>query len=204
MSAMANETEVKYKVASFAAVRKHLRAMGARYLATVVQTDTYIDTRDGSLRKRDSCLRLRQVRCLRCAGGRWDGRPELTFKGPTRRTARAKVRKEVQTRLDCPEAILEILTSCGLGPRLIVQKRRASYRLGPCLIELDELPIIGRFVEVEGPGERAVHAAATRLHLPGEPITDHYVNLLRAGCDRVGRKCREITFENCTRQHKRR
>jgi adenylate cyclase class 2 len=202
MSAMANETEVKYKVASFSGVRRRLRALGAQYRQTVIQTDTYIDTRGGSLRKLDSCLRLRRVRYLRRGDARRDDRPELTFKGPIRRTARVKIRKEVQTRVDCGEAMLEILASCGLAPRLTIQKRRAGYRLGPCLVELDELPIIGRFVEVEGPGERAVHAAAAKLHLPGEPITDPYVNLLRAACSRVGRKCREVTFENCTHGRK--
>jgi len=195
---MGHETEVKYKVHGFEAVRRALRARGGEYQATVVQTDTYFDMPDRSLLKADQGLRLRRTRYVRHAGGRRDDRPELTYKGPVRRTDRAKVRTEVQTRLDCPEAIEQILRRCGLEAVLVVQKRRASYRLGRCRVELDELPLLGRFVEIEGPDESSVHALATRLKLPGSPITDHYINLLARRCRRVGRQCRKVTFDHCT------
>ena len=195
---MSDEIEVKYKGAGFARVRRALRGLGAAHQATVVQTDSYFDTPDGAMRRADEGLRLRRLRYLRRGRDRSGERAQLTFKGPTRRTARVKIRREVQTHVDCPAAIEEILRRFGLAPVLVVQKRRASYRLGRCTVELDELPLLGRFVEIEGPGERAVHSAAEKLALPGEPITDHYVNLLARRCPRVGRTCREVTFDRCT------
>ena len=195
---MSDETEVKYKVDRFDRVRRALRALGAEYRATAVQTDSYFDTPDGSLLKADKGLRLRQVRYLRHARGRRDDRAQLTFKGPARRTRTVKIRREVQTHVDCPEAIGEILRCCGLSRVLVIQKRRATYRLGRCTVELDELPMLGRFVEIEGPRAGTVHAAAAKLKLPGEPITDHYIRLLMRRCRRVGRGCLAVTFDHCT------
>ena len=195
---MPHETEAKYKVDTFAAVRRALRALGAEYRWTAVQTDNYFDTPGRTLLKAGSGLRLRRVRYVRRARGRGDDRAEITFKGPVQGGRRAKVRKEVQTRLDCPEVIEEIVSCCGLAPVLVIQKRRTTYRLGRCTVELDELPMLGRFVEVEGPDERAVHRAAAKLRLAGEPIADHYVNLLVGRCPRVGQPCLEVTFDRCT------
>ena len=195
---MAREVEAKYRVEDFRPVRRALRAAGAEYQAAVLQTDTYLDAPDRRLLGADSGLRLRQRRYIRHVAGKRDDRPELTFKGPARAAGRVKSRLEVQTRLDCADAILAILRGCGFEPMLVVQKRRATYRLGRCLIELDELPMLGRFVEIECPGERAVGRLAARLKLHGEPIVDHYVNLLRGRCGRVGERCRQVTFEACT------
>jgi adenylate cyclase class 2 len=192
---MAHETEVKFKVADFAAVRRRLRRAAATYLATALQTDAYFDTPDRALRREDRGLRIRSVRHLRSAAPREDARPLVTYKGPGNGSRRAKVRREVQTRVDDANAAAEILAACGLEMTVSVQKRRASYRLGDCRVELDELPGIGRFVEIEGPGERAIHAAAEVLGLGGRPITDHYVDLLEAHRRRPGADRRRVHFD---------
>ena len=179
MPAMSQEIEVKFKVDDFSAVRRALRRAGARYAATVIQTDSYYDTPDRMLLSRDCGLRIRRVRCLRSAGGKLDTRPLLTAKGPARGGAKAKIRREIQTHLDDPEAVSEILRWVGLELTMLIQKRRTTYRLGPCVVELDELPVIGRFVEIESPGRRALEHACRLLALKGRRITDHYINLLR-------------------------
>jgi len=176
---MWEEVEVKYRVDDFAAVRKALRRQGGEYVSTVEQTDAYFDMPGGLLRRRDCGLRIRRTRRLRSAAGvRVDTRPLLTAKGPGRPSRRAKIRREVQTRLADPEPVLEILRAVGLGETVTVRKKRTTYRLGECLVELDELPDAGRFVEVEAPDEPTLHTACKSLGLTGEPITDHYVNLV--------------------------
>ncbi len=180
------EVEVKYAVADFAAVRRALRAAKAEYLGTVLLTDRYFDTPDGALRRADRGLRIRAVRWLKSPHGRAEKRSLLTLKGPRLPRAGVKARRETQTRVDDPEAIAEVLAACGLEVRLEVQKRRASYRLGPCRVELDELPLIGRFVEIEGAGGAQVRAAARRLPVAGEPITAPYLALLDAACRKRG------------------
>ena len=185
---MSHETETKFKVAGHAAVRRRLRAAGATYLGTVLQTDCYYDTPERMLLGRECGLRIRRARSLRRGADKLDARPLLTVKGPGKGTPNAKVRRELQTHLDDPAAVEEIFEAVGLAPTMTVQKRRASYRLGRCLVELDELPLIGCFVEIEAPSEKAILAVSRQLHLAGPPITDHYVNLVLAARRRGGNK----------------
>ena len=191
---MPAEMEMKFAVASHQAVRRVLRSCGGEYLQTALQRDTYYDTPTGSLSKSDSGLRLREIRRLRNGSGSGDIRPELTFKGPRRRSGGAKVRSEVQTRLDDPAAVAEILQHLGVRATMIVEKRRASYRMGRCLVELDELPLIGCFVEVEGPGVGEITRLGRKLKLSGQPIGETYVELLLRHCRQVRISPREITF----------
>lgn len=193
---MANEIEMKFKVETFSAIRKSLHAAGAKYIGTVMQTDRYFDTPGGKLLKADTAVRLRQVRIIKTApGAKMDRRPQITYKGPIASNRRAKIRREVQTHIDNASALEEILRAAGLASTMTIQKRRASYRLGRCMIELDELPAIGRFVEIEAAGEKLINAAAKKLSLNEKPIADHYISLLTAACEGVGTRCTEITFD---------
>ena len=175
---MPQEIEVKFKVEDFGRVRRALRKAGAKYLGTVLQTDTYFDTPGRMLLRGDRGLRIRKVRCLRRGSGAIDTRPQLTYKGAAHTSRVAKIRREIQTHFDDEEALIRVFGACGLEATATVRKRRASYRLGRCLVELDERPGLGRYVEIEGPDEKRIHAAARKLALEGEPITDHYVNML--------------------------
>ena len=193
---MAHEIEAKFKVAGHAAVRRALRREGAEYLATVLQTDRYFDTAGRMLLGRDCGLRIRSLRCLRRGGEAVDTRPLLTAKGPGPTSKAAKVRQEVQVRLDDEAAVVEVLRAMGLAATFTVQKRRASYRLGGCLVELDELPLIGCFVEIEVPHEKAIAAMCLRLGIDGPPITDHYINLLIAACKQARLPATGVTFDD--------
>jgi len=193
---MAHEIEAKFAVASHSAVRRALRREGAEYIATVLQTDRYFDTSDGMLLGRDCGLRIRHTRCLRRGAAPVDTRPLLTAKATARTSTRVKVRHEVQARLDDGPGVQAVLDAMGLAPTFTVQKRRASYRLDDGLVELDELPLLGCFVEIEAPREQAVAAMARRLGLDGPPITDHYVNLLIAACKAAGRPPTGATFDD--------
>jgi adenylate cyclase class 2 len=191
MPLVSYEIEVKFKVDDFAPVRRALRRAGAKYIATVIQTDSYYDTADRMLLGRDCGLRIRLFRPVRSAAGGIDTRPLLTAKGPRSGRA-AKFRREVQTRLEDPQAVVSILEAMGLKLTLSIQKRRATYTWNGCLVELDELPVIGKFIEVEAGSEKALDRICRRLGLQAERITEHYVNLLQAagGVPRPGRSFR--------------
>ncbi|MCP4376952.1 MAG: class IV adenylate cyclase [bacterium] len=198
---MSHEIETKFKVADFRAVRKRLAGLDAVYLGTDLQTDAYYDTPERQLLAEDKGLRIRRTRRLRSissAGDKPDTRPLLTFKGPADGNERAKIRREIQTRIDSHEAVDEILDALGLKATLTVQKKRASYRLGSCLIELDELPVIGRFIEIEAPSPKQIEASRIKLDIQSEPCTDHYITLLAGACSRISEACGEVTFDNCT------
>jgi len=194
---MQREIELKYKVGSLEPIRRALRAAGAEFRFTAHQSDSYFDTSARSLLDADTAIRLRRVRCLKAGAEKPDARGLLTFKGPRDAGSRAKSREEQQTYVDDGQAVERILKACGLELMLRVEKRRASYRLGCCLIELDELPLAGFFVEVEGLGEKAIDAAAKKLRLSGEPTRAHYIELLREHCRAVGVSCAEVTFQRC-------
>jgi len=186
---MSYEIEVKFKVASHDALRRRLRALGAAFRQTVIQTDSYFDTPGRALHGRQAGLRVRETAVRRCAKGVRPGpRPQLTFKGPLRANSKAKIRREIQTHFDSPDALTDVLLALGYEVILNCQKRRSTYSLGRCLIELDELPLIGTYIEIEGPGERQVLALARKLGLEGDPIKTSYAHLIASACKAKGRR----------------
>jgi adenylate cyclase class 2 len=191
---MSHEIEAKFRVASLDPVRKALRAEGAEYLGTVLQTDRFYDQPNRAYARGGSGLRLRCLRVLRHGRVRLDDRPMITFKGPVEQS-RLKRRREIQTRLDCAETAHELLEACGLRLVLTVQKRRRSYRLGPCLVELDELPLLGAFIEIEGRNERQIEAVAQRLNIHAPHLHQSYAQLLREHLKKIKKKSRTVTFE---------
>jgi adenylate cyclase class 2 len=198
-AAMAQEIEMKFRVPALADVARRLRALVARRLCAGIQDDCYFDTPRRRLLRRGCGLRLRTQRG---PSGRV-GPAELTYKGPARRGRQAKVRPEHQTHVDDPAAVAAVLSACGLRPMVRLQKRRSLYRLGRCTIALDELPVLGCFVEIEGPGESAIRRVRDRLALTGRGIRWHYVKLLQARCARAGRGCLQATFSACRRCRRR-
>ncbi len=71
--------------------------------------------------------------------------------------------------MDNASAASLILEELGFTAMLIFEKRRESWELGSCKVELDELPYLGAFVEIEGEPE-AIDAVAKILGLGKTPI----------------------------------
>ena len=90
---MAYEIEVKFQVDSFAKIRRRLRNAHAKYLGSVMQTDSYFDTDERTLLSAKQGLRIREIHNVRSAGKKIDKRPLMTFKGPALRGKRAKGRR---------------------------------------------------------------------------------------------------------------
>lgn len=204
---MTHEIEMKFRVPDLSAVRGAVEAAGGTFLGAVLQTDCYFDTPRLSLLRRDRGLRLRTSQPL--CGRAGNARPTVeggaaigamvTYKGPRYARGRAKSRREIQTTVADPQAVGDMLEELGLTRRLVIQKRRCTWRLGRCLVELDELPLLGAFVEIEGGGPRAIESTARRLDLAGPPLKAHYVQLVTEACGHAGNKCLEVTFARCGR-----
>ena len=47
----------------------------------------------------------------------------------------------------------QIFESLGYTKRITLEKTRAIWQLDGCFVCLDELPLLGYFIEVEGPDE---------------------------------------------------
>jgi len=192
---MARETELKFRVDSQEPVRRALKKAGAAYLGTYLQTDTFYDTPEQRLYAGGRGLRLRRVRCLRRGEGETDARALLTYKGPRLKGTAGKSRREIQTHLSDPTAAADIMRALGVRPVWTIQKRRAEYRFGPCLVTLDELPILGCFVEIEGPGVREIERVRCKLPLPEKPTQATYLAMIADASQQKGRGPHRVTFK---------
>lgn len=173
---MPTELEAKFRVASHDDVRRRLTELRAARRGVYLETNHLFDLPDGSLRSAGKGLRVRSVETL-------EGEPAaatLTFKGP-RRPGPLKHREEIETAIEDPSAACAILAALGFEEILRFQKRRESWRLDDASIELDTLPSLGSFVEIEGPDEAAIQAARQKLGLAAtELVADTYVSMLAA------------------------
>ncbi len=194
ISVVASEIEAKFKVANHRPIRRALRRAGGVYLGTILQTDRYFDTPKGDLLKRDSGLRIRNVRRLKSGRGEFDDAPLVTFKGPRKYQKGLKVRSEYQTRVGDADAIERIFHALDLSATLTIQKRRAEYRLGHVVVSLDTLPLLGEFVEIEAPSENSARRVCRRLNLDGEMITASYTQMLLRHCRQKGIKRRRFSL----------
>ncbi|MGB9624366.1 MAG: class IV adenylate cyclase [Phycisphaerae bacterium] len=184
------EIEGKFRVDSHDAVRRRLAEVGAARVGAVLECNHIFDRPDGSLALADCGLRVRTMTAL-------DGTSRtatLTFKGP-RQPGPFKTREEIETTVGEAEAACAILGSLGFVEAVSYEKRRETWRLGDCEVELDELPHLGRYVEIEGPDEAAVHRARESLGLSGAGfIRETYIALVLRHCRERGLPGR-LTFD---------
>ena len=153
------ETEIKLRCPDHAAARAALERAGAVPLGRVMETNTFFDTGDERLTGEGVGLRVRRKRRLDESA---DDKFVVTYKGP-RRASSMKSREELEFGVLDGDAAAAVFDRLGFAPRLTFEKVRESWRLDDCAVELDTLPRLGTFVEIEGPDEDAVHAARTRL-----------------------------------------
>jgi len=188
---MGLEIEAKLKVDSHDAIRATLADAQARCVGQVLESNVLFDHPDGSLRAKGCGLRVRS--CVALAGE--TPMPTITYKGP-RQASPFKCREEIEITVDDAAQTQAMLESIGLALILVFEKRRESWQLDDCLIELDEVPYLGTFVEIEGPNEQQIHRMQDRLGLSGRAlIRNSYIALLVDYCKHHGLPISSITFE---------
>ncbi len=168
------EIETKLKVESLEDVKRNLIELGAGFLAEQLQTDYYFDSKDRTLTKSDKCLRLRQE---------VSGNSEkyfLTYKGAKEKD-QFKKRQEIDIEVKDLDATEKLLVVLEYRKVLIVEKRRRIWRLKDCVVALDELPLLGDFVEIEGPEDQKIAEVLEDLGLANLPhIVESYASLMEA------------------------
>ena len=187
---MREEIEAKLKVESLAAVEGRLRECAATFLRETVQRDVYLDTTERKLTRADECLRLRSEK----VGGR--ERLVLAYKGP-KQYDDCKKRAEIEVEVRDAGATELLLAALGYGKALAFDKRRRLWRLHDCEVALDDLPLVGTFVEIEGPNSGAIARVQEILGLLRVPHTrDSYASLIDQALARLGRDQREVYLED--------
>ena len=186
------EIEAKFAVAELGGVRERLRTAGGTYVGRVVECNRFFDRADSSLRAAGCGLRVRSVRVL-------DGpavAATVTFKGPLQAGA-FKTRRELEVGVSDAEVGAELLTALGFAETLSFEKVRESWRVGPCEVELDELPYIGTFVEIEGASDEAIRIVQQQLGLGGlSSERASYLALLLRHSERAGIAATSLRLED--------
>jgi adenylate cyclase class 2 len=191
---MPEEIEAKLKVDSLEPVERRLRESGAMFLRETVQTDVFFDTAQSELTRSDQCLRLRREKI----GGR--ERLILAYKGP-KRPDDYKKRTEIELEVNEAKAAESLLMALGYRKVFAFNKKRRLWRLHDCEVALDELPLVGVFVEIEGPDSGTISCVQEMLGLSDVPHTmDSYASLIDQELSRLGREQREVYLEERRRE----
>jgi adenylate cyclase class 2 len=137
---MGVETEVKVKLESLedfiGCVLSH---DAARVSERSLEDNILFDFPDGSLRRARRLLRVRSVA----------GRGVLTYKGEPAKNAIFKSREEIETCVENPEMMIEILEKIGMRQGFRYQKYRQEFTLDGVHVAVDETPA-GNYAELEG------------------------------------------------------
>lgn len=181
-----HEIEAKLRVDSLEDVERRLAQLGASLQGQKVQIDCYFDTADRNLTRTDQCLRLRREK---------KGEQErliVTYKG-AKEQADYKKRREIEFGVTDAEEVESFFDVLGYRRALVFNKRRHLWLLDCCEVALDELPLIGVFVEIEGPDSAEIRQVQTALGLTEAPhVMDSYAALIATRMSELGLEQTEV------------
>ena len=128
------------------------------------QREEYYDNHDQQLKKDDFVVRLRYV----------NKKLFIALKGP-RKYDKDGINSRIELEYPGSEEIREHLDKQKLKPTAITEKRRWSFNINGTKIEIDQLPYIGWFVEIEGD---TIEKIKEEFNIQGKIITKNYGELL--------------------------
>ena len=183
------EIEIKLKVDNFEPVIEKLKALGAEFEGDYLQCDSYYDDLNDTLVNSDRCLRIR--RHINHLGESL----ELTYKG-ARENHRFKSRREIGIKVEKAAELAELFKGLGYKKRLTLEKKRSLWDFANCKVALDELPLLGKYIEIEGPSEEDITSAQTQLSLENLQHTpESYAHLMENAIKTKGLDTKHVTFE---------
>ena len=170
------EIEAKLRLQDVEAMHARLAELEAVRDREIHETNTYFDLPEGRLKSTDQGLRIRVEREVEAQRTR----TLITHKGP-RSHGKFKSRTETETVVENARTAEALLVALGYHRLLTFEKRRTRYLLGDCRVEIDTLPYLGTFIEIEGDRDEAVTGVLEQLGLSGQPlIRASYVAMLSA------------------------
>jgi adenylate cyclase class 2 len=175
---MSIEIEAKLKVDSLAEIEHKLTELGAEFQAEQLQTDYFFVDTNATLTTTDQCLRLRQQLV---AGSE---KYFLTYKG-AKEKSNFKKRQEIEVEIKDAESAQKLLSALGYEKVLVVEKIRRLWQLGRCAVALDQLSLLGDFVEIEGPNNEEIAVVQRSLGLAElQHIEKSYAQLIKEQHDK--------------------
>jgi len=179
---MFTEIEAKLKVDSLPEIESRLERLGAEFIAEQLQMDTHFDDASVTLKNADRCLRLRR----QIVGGKT--RFLLTYKG-AKEKSNFKKRQEIEVEIMDADSTEKLLSALGYEGKLSVEKKRRLWKLGGCEVALDQLKVLGDFVEIEGPDDKQIAHVQENLGLADLPhIPKSYASMIMEEYNQSGKK----------------
>ena len=173
---MHSEIEAKLKVDSLEKVEHQLAELGAESLEEQLQTDFYFDDAESKLKNSDKALRLRRQITDKTE------KIFLTYKGPKAKD-NFKKRQEIEIEIKDADSTEKLLSALGYKRALVFEKKRRTWQLGNCVVALDELLLLGNYVEIEGPNDKKISDVQKELGLADlEHIVESYADLIAEKC----------------------
>jgi adenylate cyclase class 2 len=180
------EIEAKLKVDSLDEVTQRLAECGGPMASETIQTDIYFDTPDRKMTRTDQCIRLR------CESDGTQERLILTYKGAVEADD-FKKRQEINVEVKDADATEHLLGALGYVRALAFNKRRRTWQMAGCEVALDELPLLGAFVEIEGPDSGTIAGVQRTLGLTSRPhSSESYASQIAKELERLGLDRREV------------
>lgn len=124
-------------------VSQLLTILEFQYLGSSIQTDVTFDRPDGSLFNDGYKIRIR----------RENGKMELTYKDSMRQRRDVSIRTETNIRIsiDQFDACSVLLEALGYPELFRVVKERRAWQRDQVKVTIDDWPIVGLVLEIEGP-----------------------------------------------------
>jgi len=152
------EIEVKVLEVNVSEITSRLEALGAVRKKEVQIRALYFDTPTRDLLERREILRLRQK----------GQKIELCHKKPLAQGEDVKAMQETETYVTDFEATQKILLLAGFEVIREEEKTRVSYKLPDASFELDTLPNIPTYLEIEAQSRERLLELLTALGIPQE------------------------------------
>jgi predicted adenylyl cyclase CyaB len=140
-------------------LKARLLELGAKRTFSGTILTTYFDFPTNALALQKTVLRLRKTK----------GKATMCVKTKPA-VGRLKKLNELEVSVDDFEEAAKILAALGFVEKERIEKKRNSFQLGSCEIELDRIGGLPLFAEIEGRTERDVLAAAKRLGFSQEQL----------------------------------
>jgi adenylate cyclase class IV len=214
---MAQEVEIKLRISDAKVLRRALKRLGARPASAgtsrVHEWNVIFDTPQGGLAKHGQLLRIRMetpAAKSKKEKPRPGQRAMLTFKRPlvagsatpgnAKENHRHKVREEFEVEVADAGVLTTIFEGLGLKGWFRYEKYRTTFRLPGgaswakgLLIGVD-VPPIGVFVELEGPGAAIDRAAHELGYSRRDYVLKNYLVLYLEECRRQGTEPKDMVF----------
>jgi adenylate cyclase, class 2 len=169
------EVELKFPLTDPESMRGLLIEKGFISAGRLFEENIVFDTPEGTLDSSGRLLRLRR-----------DDKVRLTFKEPPEddtHTERFKVKEESELVVDDLDTMRYILGKLGFTRERVYEKYREHFVRGPGVsAELDQLPHMGFFLELEAPPEKMEGLAADLGLDLSKGSKKNYFRLFKAYC----------------------